>query len=669
MRELYLKRVSTFLLAAALFGGIFAHSTTAIAQVVPTLDSPNLAANTTNAQANVSQQTKEFALDTIAYGVGRQIIRHITQSTVNWINSGFKGSPTFIQNPGEFFTDLGYQITGQFIDELGLGFLCEPFEFGISFALNLGTQNHLDRYECTALEIIENFQHGPVQLDAFFDVAVTTNNNPYGIYVETKNELEKRIANRLGIEKTVLDFGDGFYSLKDSDGNITTPGKLIEDQLASVTSSDIRQLELADELNEIIGAMANTLIRSVITGGLSGASRGGSNAPTQQYVDNIRDIDFENERGAIEDGDLFESEGDSNFSVSIDESQREIFDSRLDQNSSGVNLAAFLNSAAERNLALGKQAQQSATVIINQRAQIAGEAIDGNSRGELLAGSPLAISDAVETEFAWWEVDLGEEFELTRVNIYRRTGLIDEDDEEGDVFGVVETLGTPIHVIFYDKEDNIIETRSVDVANADLPVVVDDVDFAAQKVRIQRTTPGDSEIVGDLHLAEVEVYGYDNIDSQNVASLGVASQSRDYNHKYPASNAIDRRRDGNTPAIALTSDVANVPWWEIDLNRTYRLKQLIIYHYSHIGRSADLDNAYVVVSNERLPQDLVPTQIESDPRVIAVYRIPQQQSNPRVLGENVLNDVEGRFVRIIHANGNSRMDIQEVEILAVPARE
>ncbi len=60
---------------------------------------------------------------------------------------------------------------------------------------------------------------------------------------------------------------------------ITTPGKTIENALAEVTTSDIKQLQLADEFNEIVGALLGQMMKtafSAAAGGISGLSSNSS---------------------------------------------------------------------------------------------------------------------------------------------------------------------------------------------------------------------------------------------------------------------------------------------------------------------------------------------------------------------------------------------------------
>lgn len=101
------------------------------------------------------------------------------------------------------------------------------------------------------------------------------------------------------------------HSLSDAEGclehEIQTPGSVIEGTLIPNINSPLHQLELADSINEIIGALAQQLVSKVIGGGgLRGVSRpsqgGGASALSQatdasQYSGNVNSL-----RGGFDQG-------------------------------------------------------------------------------------------------------------------------------------------------------------------------------------------------------------------------------------------------------------------------------------------------------------------------------------------------------------------------------
>ncbi|MDP3962457.1 MAG: hypothetical protein Q8Q03_01145 [bacterium] len=184
----------------------------------------------TSAFATYSLEFKAFVLDTLATTLAKQLIRQITASTVNWINSGFEGSPSFITNPGSFFIDVADQITGEFLAETGgpLTELCSPFSIDIRVALAFKYHPKIQkRYACTLGTIITNSKNAVkgASINGFTAgdfsqggwpafVALTTEpqNNIYGAYLRAESELSLRVANAQISKKDEISNGKGFLS-------------------------------------------------------------------------------------------------------------------------------------------------------------------------------------------------------------------------------------------------------------------------------------------------------------------------------------------------------------------------------------------------------------------------------------------------------------------------
>lgn len=60
----------------------------------------------TSAYADTWQMLKEGGLDSVAQIAAKMAIEQIKQQTINWVNSGFKGKPMFLQNPDQFFNNI-----------------------------------------------------------------------------------------------------------------------------------------------------------------------------------------------------------------------------------------------------------------------------------------------------------------------------------------------------------------------------------------------------------------------------------------------------------------------------------------------------------------------------------------------------------------------------------
>ena len=277
-----------------------------------------------------SQQYKEYVLDPLVSGAAKFLIKKITASVVNWINSGFQGSPAFIQDPGAFFLDVADQSTAQFIAKSGpLSNLCT--NFNLDLRLSLAFKYHpsiQERYTCTLGTIIRNgknavenasingFTAGDFRQGgwpAFISMTTEPQNNVYGSYIQADTELSLRVLGAQYQLNKELDQGKGFLSWKSCkqvpvDTNVAnnadvlasedpldprladyydstsgqktvekctteTPGSVIAGSLETQLGSGIRKLELADEIGEIVDALFAQVATQILQGGLASVSK------------------------------------------------------------------------------------------------------------------------------------------------------------------------------------------------------------------------------------------------------------------------------------------------------------------------------------------------------------------------------------------------------------
>ncbi len=298
---------------------------------VATIDAANVAqttvsaaANTTSAGSNYMIQVKEFILDNIAWNLAKMVLREITTSTVTWINSGFEGNPGFISDPASFFKNVGDELLGQMIsDQKNLAFLCSPFSLDLKLQLAFKYSPFQKRIACTLTDVIRNttgaienasingFTAGDFSQGgwpAFVSMTTEPQNNLYGAYVQADFELSARIANMQKLKSDELNQGRGFLSWKkcktepNSDPDfvgppqqtceIQTPGSVIANVLDANATGPMQDLHIADEINEIVGALFSQLVTKTLTVGLRGLSGKGSGDP-QSYVSQL-----ENEQAA-----------------------------------------------------------------------------------------------------------------------------------------------------------------------------------------------------------------------------------------------------------------------------------------------------------------------------------------------------------------------------------
>ena len=330
------------------------------------------------------QHVKEFVLDGLANALMKQLAQQITNSIVNWINSGFDGSPSFVQNPSGFFLDVADQVTGDFIknyDKGGLlGELCSPFSIDLRVALSFKYHpSYQRRYTCTLGTVIQNTKNAVKNASingftagdfkqggwpAFVSMTTEPQNNIYGAYLSADYDISLAVLNRQSEKKDQIAQGRGFLSwekcvdnpivvpqgstqasfyssdlyqstqvgnlsytgvptsfnslsydgtqpvvpaglagssaalvnqqVKQNAGKKTctveTPGSVIAGSLDAHLSGPLRQLELANKINEIVNALFAQLASMVLQKGLgeiSGSGPGDRNSYINQVQQSI----------------------------------------------------------------------------------------------------------------------------------------------------------------------------------------------------------------------------------------------------------------------------------------------------------------------------------------------------------------------------------------------
>ncbi|MCX6719137.1 MAG: hypothetical protein NTZ38_02050 [Candidatus Taylorbacteria bacterium] len=309
-------------------------------------------------------QVKNYVLDGLAWSVAKIMLQQVTASVVNWINTGFKGNPAFLTNPQGFFMDVADQATGAFIANTGvLSELCSPFNIDIRLSLALNNNMQIDRYACTLSTVINNARNSTINVSenatvnrktivnnnisasaakgvtvngkqvvkndvatingfmggdfkqggwpAFIAMTTEPQNNIYGAYLTSRDDLAQQIANKKNSIKVDLSMGNGFMSWPkceivpvdeavvykgsgtlnekvDSKGNVAyekcetqTPGSVIAGSINKSLGIPQDTLNIAGSLNQIVGALFAQLVTKVLQGGLHTASgSGGSGSVT-----------------------------------------------------------------------------------------------------------------------------------------------------------------------------------------------------------------------------------------------------------------------------------------------------------------------------------------------------------------------------------------------------
>jgi|GEM_PF-3934033 len=220
----------------------------------------------------------------------KAVIKKLTDDTVSWINGGMSGSPRFVTDPGQYFTNVANGLADDFIggSDSPLNFLCTPFAQNIRLSLrsNYATRQSYNP-QCTFTGIAgflkEGFNRGGWQ--DWFSLTQNPQNNPYDSYLNAQIELDSRIASALKIKQDQLNWGSGFLSTEKCDEetgkcHTVTPGSVVGAQLNKVLGLGADDITLARSFDDVVSALVGALTKKVFNeaGLLGGGSYSGGNS-------------------------------------------------------------------------------------------------------------------------------------------------------------------------------------------------------------------------------------------------------------------------------------------------------------------------------------------------------------------------------------------------------
>jgi hypothetical protein len=283
-------------------------------------------ANTAISAFQSSLNLKEFVLDNIAWALINTIIQQMSQSIVTWINSGFEGSPAFVTDLEGFLTGVADKVAGEYIWGSGLNFLCSPFKLNVQIALDIQYRQARSSkgVQCTlsgVLNNVQNFAEAPINdWDSWFQVALKPQNNVYGAMLLAQADMGVTISNAQGKQVKLLEFGKGFFSKQSCEKiegreicKTVTPGTTIENQLNTALDLPAGRLVVADEINEILGALFAQLAKQAISGvggllGLTKQGGGGQGSYFDQINNDTATDGFISSGNPLEDSIQFEGQ-------------------------------------------------------------------------------------------------------------------------------------------------------------------------------------------------------------------------------------------------------------------------------------------------------------------------------------------------------------------------
>jgi len=193
---------------------------------------------------------------------------------------------------------------------------------------------------------------------------------------------------------------------------------------------------------------------------------------------------------------------------------------------------------------------------------VASRAIDDNTDGIWQNDSVTHTSG--NTSETWWRLNLRAISSISEVIIYNRSDCCS-----------YRILGFQLIIWFEGEVVYSSETEDPDQSSIDKSIYQFDISEVDQADEVEIVLPGTNRV---LSLAEVQVFGIEQIQMVNVAVHGVASQSSTV-YGAVASYAIDDDTNGSWPTITRTDTQTN-PWWRLILREVTSISNVIIFNRS-----------------------------------------------------------------------------------------
>ena len=238
---------------------------------VPVFDESNVAVNTISASALEALYHKECVLDVQARAEAKRLLDEATNATIKFINTGYRfqsaddiidggegeSRPFYVADPISFFQEVTDRETAVFSHAYLEANEDSPFANQLIATIEQNQTTiltyDLDEYVSDPEAFIKEgtLDEGENYWDAWDAITNNPHNSPLTSYYVINERLSVAQNKAVGRVALDLEYGDGFLSQRDDNGNIEKPSSTIRDQFVNITTQELRVLETTDEVGEI----------------------------------------------------------------------------------------------------------------------------------------------------------------------------------------------------------------------------------------------------------------------------------------------------------------------------------------------------------------------------------------------------------------------------------
>jgi len=246
---------------------------------------------------------KECILDGVTRKIAENISAEYTSQQLRAFNEGRGGNAQYLVNFPADFRPRRQAIVLERAQGEYIAPICEAFRNSVrrvAVREYLASENNVRRAFTCSLPRSTNertafFNSQPLPDGVWYDMwfsAIQPQNNPLGIEASYYASIQRAIAEDDRNTRQMLDWGNGVFPLTDNAEDplaerVLTPGYIIAQSVGQVISSGFRQLETANEIDQVVANLFGGLTTQLVadTRGLIGLTQSLNGQPS--YLDRM----------------------------------------------------------------------------------------------------------------------------------------------------------------------------------------------------------------------------------------------------------------------------------------------------------------------------------------------------------------------------------------------
>jgi len=198
------------------------------------------------------------SMDSIAYCLANQVVKYTSEGAARWMNTGYDGNPTYIENPKRYFNDVQQLETEKFIQE----YSAKPgFSQTDQVVLNQIIQ---EQKGGSHMQQDQPVNENEPWIDQFVKKYADPSNSVITRGLNARKDLESRQTSAVKIAEFEGLVNEGNISKKNPEtGDVEVPGIVAGRQAQTRIELPEQKLSLLDEIGEALEALFEQVFNAV----------------------------------------------------------------------------------------------------------------------------------------------------------------------------------------------------------------------------------------------------------------------------------------------------------------------------------------------------------------------------------------------------------------------